>query len=236
MAITKIHPEMVDGTAIVGAKADAGSGGASGEVVQLNGSSKIATGYLATGVSDGDVVLASTGDKIATSLIDTGTSANQIVQMQSGPKLPAVDGSDLTNIVTEANVLSALPSGCPIQTVTKQLKTKFEATIDVADGDFYTTPIDDAGDNALIQNISPKLAGSSIKIDVTWSGGYKSATDSSDEQEYRQLGFYLIQIVDLSGSQTTSDLKGNVQDDRMPIIAPVSKAHHSDNNLSLIHI
>ena len=228
MAINRIDPEMVEGTAIVGAKAGADSGGTSGQVVILNASNDIATGYLDTGTTNGKVVLAGGSDKIATSLIDTGTSADQLVQMQSGPKLPAVDGGDLT--LSLASISAAMPTGFPIQTVTKQLKTKFEADIDIADGDFYTTPIDDGIGNALTLNITPSLAGGSFKIDVTWSGGYESATNSSDEDEYRQLGFYLIQIVDLAGSDTTSDLKGTVQDDRMPIIAPVSTGHHDGTN------
>jgi hypothetical protein len=38
------------------------------------------------------------GDTLATSLLDTGTSANQLVKLDSNAKLPAVDGSQLTNI------------------------------------------------------------------------------------------------------------------------------------------
>ena len=72
MAITRVHPDMVEGTALIESdKAGADSGGTSGKVVQLDASNEIATGYLNTGIEDGDVVLAGAGNHINTLLIDT---------------------------------------------------------------------------------------------------------------------------------------------------------------------
>lgn len=37
-------------------------------------------------------------NKIPTSYLDAGTNANQVVQLDSSAKLPAVDGSQVTNL------------------------------------------------------------------------------------------------------------------------------------------
>jgi trimeric autotransporter adhesin len=48
------------------------------------------------------VLRLTSGGKVTTSTIDTGTSSGQIVILDGSAKLPAVDGSQLTNIVTVA--------------------------------------------------------------------------------------------------------------------------------------
>ena len=45
---------------------------------------------------------------VATARLDTGTSANQIVALDGSAKLPAVDGSQLTNITVTETDPSAL--------------------------------------------------------------------------------------------------------------------------------
>ena len=45
---------------------------------------------------------------VATARLDTGTSANQIVTLDGSAKLPAVDGSQLTNITVTETDPSAL--------------------------------------------------------------------------------------------------------------------------------
>tara|TARA_B100000963_G_scaffold200260_1_gene174416 strand:- start:9115 stop:11082 length:1968 start_codon:yes stop_codon:yes gene_type:complete len=69
--------------------ATAGSGGGSGDITRVN----ITAGTGLTGTQD-----TTTGDHTQTLAVDVGTTANKIVQLDGTAKLPAVDGSQLTNI------------------------------------------------------------------------------------------------------------------------------------------
>jgi len=212
MAITRVHPDMVEGTALIESdKAGADSGGTSGKVVQLDASNEIATGYLDTGTTDGKVVLVGGSDKIATSLIDTGTTDGKIVQMAAGDKLPAVDGSLLTSI------LQALPVGMPLQIQSTQTDTDFEDALDTVSGDFSQSSVSN-----LITTLTTIRASSKFRIDVTWSGQLETGSGTTNETVVRDLGFYLVQIVDVGGANTTSKLTGETEDTRHPVIAPVS--------------
>jgi len=236
MAITRVQPGMVEGTAIVGSKAGADSGGTSGQVVQLNASNEIATGYLDTGTTDGKVVLAGGSDKIATSLIDTGTTDGKIVQMQSGPKLPAVDGSLLTSII------EAFPVGMPLQMQSAQTGLKFGDPLDTewvsGGGDGTTDKFYQSNVSNLIVTLTPKLAASKFRIDVTWSGDLNNGTaEKSDETLNRDLGFYLEQIVDVGDANTPSKLTGVVEGIRHPVISPISISQYdSSNDTNAVHL
>ena len=69
--------------------ATAGSAGGSGDITRVN----ITAGTGLTGTQD-----TTTGDHTQTLAVDVGTTANKIVQLDGTAKLPAVDGSQLTNI------------------------------------------------------------------------------------------------------------------------------------------
>ena len=69
--------------------ATAGSSGASGDITRVN----ITAGTGLTGTQD-----TTTGDHTQTLAVDVGTTANKIVQLDGTAKLPAIDGSQLTNI------------------------------------------------------------------------------------------------------------------------------------------
>ena len=69
--------------------ATAGSSGGGGDITRVN----ITAGTGLTGTQD-----TTTGDHTQTLAVDVGTTANKIVQLDGTAKLPAVDGSQLTNI------------------------------------------------------------------------------------------------------------------------------------------
>ena len=211
MAINRIHPDLVEGTAIVGTnKAGADSGGTSGQVIQLNSSNKVATGYLDTGTTNGKLVLLDASGDVPTARIDTGTGANQVVQLTSDPKLPAVDGSLLTNVI------ESLPVGMPLQIKTTLLTTTPSDTVDdtetVGTSTFYRKKI-----TGFAQSITPVRASSTFKIEVMWAGSLSNnyATNSD-------LGLYIEQEVDTGGDQTLSYLQAPTTGNRPPVIAPIT--------------
>ena len=69
--------------------ATAGSAGGSGDITRVN----ITAGTGLTGTQD-----TTTGDHTQTLAVDVGTTANKIIQLDGTAKVPAVDGSQFTNI------------------------------------------------------------------------------------------------------------------------------------------
>lgn len=63
------------------------------------------------GSSAGQVPILNMSAKIDSSLLDTGTNANQIVELDGSAKLPAVDGSQLTNLPSSGTFASGSISG-----------------------------------------------------------------------------------------------------------------------------
>jgi len=63
---------------------------------------------LNTGIVDGQIPIVGAGDKLANSLIDAGVSANQLVQLDGSAKLPAIDGSLLTNLPTPGSGVGSM--------------------------------------------------------------------------------------------------------------------------------
>lgn len=53
---------------------------------------------LKTGVLEGEIPIVGAGDKLPNSIINAGTGANQFVQLDGSAKLPALNGSLLTNL------------------------------------------------------------------------------------------------------------------------------------------
>jgi hypothetical protein len=78
--------------------------------------------YTATTSTASRVVLASTTAKIDNSWINTGTSSNNIVQLDNSAKIPAVDGSQLTNI------LNTFYQSTTTDTIVSNITTKTVAT------------------------------------------------------------------------------------------------------------
>tara|TARA_B100000749_G_scaffold24539_2_gene17502 strand:+ start:646 stop:1557 length:912 start_codon:yes stop_codon:yes gene_type:complete len=234
MAITRVHPDMVEGTALIDAdKATAGGGGTGGDVVQLQSSNdKIHTSYLNTGIEDGDVVLAGDGNHINTLLIDTGTLEGEIVKLGVSGKLPAVDGSLLTSII------EALPAGMPLQTQSTQTALEFFDSLNTdwlsGGGNGTTDKFYQNNVSNLIVTLTPARASSKFRIDVTWSGGLDNGAGNSDESLNRDLGFYLTQVVDIGeGSEATSKLTGTVDGVCHPLIAPVSHNSLATDNATV---
>ena len=199
-------------------KASNSGGGTEGQVVQLTDANKIHTVYLDVGTTDGKIVQAITGDKIHSSLIDTGTTDGKIVQLITGDKLPAVNASLLTSVI------EALPAGMPLQIQSTQTSAEFE---DIVDGEVSiggTTYHEKIVSNLNV-SIVPARASSKFKIDVAWHGGFDDS-GTGDGTSYwpylANLGFYLVQVVDVGGADTTSNLQGTIEGGRNPVIATVS--------------
>ena len=87
MAITQTHSRMVSDV-------DAGS-------TYLTSSSIGTAAPLDVGTSANNVVQLDSNAKIPTSLLDTGVTAGKIIEVDSNNKLPAVDGSQLTGILSK---------------------------------------------------------------------------------------------------------------------------------------
>ena len=219
MAITKVHPDMISPTVVKTTdRASNAGGGTEGQVVQLTDANKIHTVYLDDGTTDGKIVQAGGSDKIATSLIDTGTTDGKIVQMTTGDKLPAVNGSLLTSII------EALPAGMPLQIQSTQTSAESATIIDSEVTVGAVTYWEDTIPSLSV-NITPVRLASKFKIDVTWFGGLDTSASgdgTSSASVITNLGFYLVQIVDVGGDNTTSNLQGVTEGDRNPVIANVS--------------
>jgi len=63
---------------------------------------------LNTGILNGEIPIIGAGDKLPNSLFDAGVGANQFVQLDGTGKLPAIDGSLLTNLPTPGGGLGSL--------------------------------------------------------------------------------------------------------------------------------
>lgn len=86
-------------------KLSSGFGGAANSLATLNGSSLVVenpANATSTPTASKIVIALGTG-KINTGWVDTGTGANQVVQLDGSSKLPAVDGSQLTDVVSYKN-------------------------------------------------------------------------------------------------------------------------------------
>jgi len=87
------------GDTITFASSGGGGGGGGGDITAVN----ITAGTGLTGSQN-----TTTGDHIQTLAVDVGTTANKIVQLDGSGRLPAIDGSQLTNLATGSTTLTAL--------------------------------------------------------------------------------------------------------------------------------
>src|SRR5262249_54369711 len=101
-------------------------GTAANQILQLNPSAQIPAvdGSLLTGVvhqvNSGTGLLGGPINGIGTLRVDVGTAANQILQLDASAKIPAVDGSQLTNI--KATKLQNTPVSATAPTASQVLQ------------------------------------------------------------------------------------------------------------------
>lgn len=76
--------------------------------------------YTATTSSASKVVVSSSTGLIDTSFINVGTTSNKIVQLDSSSKLPAVDGSQLTNLLASGLLVSSTTDSSVVTNTTTE--------------------------------------------------------------------------------------------------------------------
>ncbi len=107
-----------------------------------------------------------TSSSIGTSApLDVGTSANNVVQLDGTAKLPAVDGSALTNIGGGGKVL---------QVVNASIGTVLTGTTAMPNDN--TIPQNTEGDEILTASITPANASNKLLIEFSTIAGGSSAT------------------------------------------------------------
>ena len=106
-----------------------------------------------------------TSSSIGTSApLDVGTSANNVVQLDGTAKLPAVDGSALTNV----------SAGKVLQVVNASIGTVLTGTTAMPNDN--TIPQNDEGDEILTASITPSNTANKLLIEFSTIAGGSSAT------------------------------------------------------------